>query len=76
MRLLLEAAIEDSEDLDLDTLAYEHVFQEEDETDFDTIFDRIIDRMRETGDVDYEAAYDEANVTYFELTGIDRTAHA
>lgn len=75
MAEVILAHFAEAEEGDLKDIAYEDIFTEDNPDDFETIFDNIVDRMREEGDVDYEAAYDEANAVYFERTGIDRTAN-
>ena len=73
MTQLIESHQAIHDDVLLTDLKYEDLFTEEDENDFDTIFDTITDRMSESGDVDYEEALKEANAVYLERTGIDRT---
>lgn len=72
MEILVEAYIDKHEYSSVDEVFFDELFPEDNPDDFETIFDAIVERQREFGAVDYDAAMDEANAEYFQRTGIDR----
>lgn len=66
----IEDRVAEIEDMTLEKVTYLDLWPEENADDYETILDRIIERMGDDGDL--EDAIEEANKEYLRRTGIDR----
>lgn len=66
----VEDRVAEIDEMTIEKVTYLDLWPEEDPDDYETILDRIIERMGE--DRDLEDAIEEANEEYLRRTGIDR----